>query len=229
MPRLHPSKARTSERGNAFFIILLGVVLFAAVSFTVARGMRSESTSNLTKRQSELAASDIIGYGQRLERAVAYLRRRGASESDISFVNDEVSGYAHSPAQNDNRKVFHLSGGGVSWKSPPQNSNDGSDWHFTGNTCIVDVGNGSTGCNSDSEANEDLIAVLPNISSTLCEMINKRLGVSSIPTDSGGGHSSTKFTGTFADGTIINLETAYSAICYQRAGSYHYYTVLLER
>ena len=229
MPKLSPRHERVSERGNAFFIILIGVVLFAALSFTIARGMRSEGTNNLTKRQADLAATDIIAYGQRLERGISQLRRKNISENDISFANTQVAGYAHATPQPDSSKLFHLSGGAVSWKSPPPKASDGSDWHFTGSTCIAGVGTGSTGCSSDTTSNEELLAILPNLTENVCNALNSRLGISSTPTDAGSGYSTTKFTGSYADGTEIIPGTSYGAACFKNGSAFHYYVVLLAR
>ena len=74
---MRPNNSRISERGNVFIFILLGLVLFAALSFTVARGFRSDTTSQMTDRQAELLATEIITYGQQMERTVNRLRRNG--------------------------------------------------------------------------------------------------------------------------------------------------------
>ena len=46
-----------SERGSMFFYIMLGVVLFATLAFTVSRGMRGSQTNAMSDRKDELAAS----------------------------------------------------------------------------------------------------------------------------------------------------------------------------
>lgn len=219
---------KKQEHGNVFLFVLLGVALFSALAFTISRGMRSTTTTNLSNRETELAAADIVSYAQKMERAVARLRRKSVSENDISFANDFVSGYAHTPAQADSNKVFHISGGTVTWQDPASGVNNGDDWHFTGATCIADIGTGATGCDGDTVSNEELIAVLPNLTQSLCSKINEKLGISGIPTDSGGGYSATKFTGSFADGTEIILGSSYNTACFSNSG-YHFYSVLLER
>lgn len=218
------------QSGNVFFIILIGIAMFAALAMVISRGMQGQSTHAMTDRDAELAAVDILSYTQRLERAVNFLRRHGISESDISFVNNEVSGYAHSPVQPDSNKIFHLSGGKASWQNPPGGANDGSDWIFTGGSCIADVGNGATGCDSDTADNEELIVVLPAVSMNVCTWIDKKLGISSIPADGGGGYSTTKFTGTYGDDTeIIPAGSSYETACVSYGGSYYFYSVLIAR
>jgi hypothetical protein len=221
---------KNTQSGNVLFIILLGIVLFAALAMLISRGMRSQGTTAMTARDAELAAVDILSYAQSLERAVNRLRRNGVSESDISFVNNEVSGYAHSPVQSNTNKIFHLSGGAIEWKSPPKDANDASDWLFTGGSCIADVGNGATGCDGDSTNNEELIVVLPNVANTVCQKINAKLGLSETIADSGGGYASTKYTGSFADDTeIIPAGGSYENACVTYSGARYFYAVLIAR
>ncbi len=119
---------RSSEKGNVFLIVLLGVVLFAGLSFMVSRGMQSETTSRLSNRETRLAAAEVIEYGSRIERAVNKLRRRGCSENDISFddnqgfskeADDDAFNYNNANAPGDfTCHVFHSSGGNVQARLP---------------------------------------------------------------------------------------------------------------
>ncbi|MCB9981246.1 MAG: hypothetical protein H6860_02470 [Rhodospirillales bacterium] len=224
------TSARSGEAGNVFVLILLGIVLFVALSLSISRGMRSDTTSNLSKQEAALAASDILAYAQKVERAVNRLRRKGVSENDISFDQAFVAGYNHTPAVADTNKVFNADGGAISWKSPPEGSNDGSEWFFTGETCIADLGTGATGCDTDSIANEELIAVLPNVVDIVCEEINKRLNISAIPADTGGGASTTKYQGSFSDDTEIILAGGpFNAACFSDGANNHFYSILIAR
>lgn len=225
------SANRKTESGNVFIFILLGVVLFAALSFTVARGMRGDTVSTMSEREAVLAASDILNYAQKLERAVNRIRSRGVSESDISFENTGVAGYTNANCTDNACRIFASSGGAASWKSPPSGANDGSDWVMTGQSCIEDLGTGAAGCGSDGNgSNEELLAILPNVATNLCTAINDRLGISGIPADGGGGVSSTKFTGSFADGTEVSLPGGpHDAACFSFGGNNYFYAVLLAR
>ncbi len=217
---------RQSEYGNVFLIILLGVALFGALAFVVARGMRSETATGISRRQAELAAVDILDYAQRLERAVNKLRSNGVSENDIDFTNSIVTGYSHTPTLTTKEAVFDKAGGGASWKSPHPDANDGTQWLFTGSTCVVDIGTGAAGCTGNGVRDEELLAVLPNLKQPVCEEINKRLGISSMP--SGGGYSMTKFTGTYSDNAAPPT-TALNAACFTAGGNFNFYYVLLAR
>ncbi|MFP4313580.1 MAG: hypothetical protein ACLFR0_04550 [Alphaproteobacteria bacterium] len=226
---------RRTEAGNVFLFILIGIVLFAAISFVMSRGFRSEGTSKISDRQAELAAADILSYIQRVERGISRVRRSNISENDISleFDGNFVNANCDAPADAafPDCQVFNARGGRVSVVPPPANANDGTDWHFTGHTCIADIGNGDGTCEGDSISNEELLMVLRNVDQNVCEALNERLGITGIPADTGGGFSATAFTGTFADNTEIILAGGpFRAACYDAGGNtYHFYKVLMER
>lgn len=229
-----PNKARHNERGNVFIFILMGVVLFAALSFTVARGMRGDTANSMSDKQANLAASEILGEAQKVERSVNRIRNKGVSENDISFENsaDYINTACDTGADPSfpRCQIYNPQGGGLSYKSPATKTTS-NEWHFTGATCIADIGTGTTGCNSDNDtSNEELLMVLTDINETVCTQINKRLNISGIPADSGGGASTTKFTGTFANNTEIILAGGpYPTACYSRAGQNDFYHVLIAR
>jgi len=224
MPR---NKKNTSEYGNVFVFVLLGIVLFAALSFTLSRGMRNETTGKLTGQKAVLAATDILDYSEKIARAVNRLRDKGLSENDISFDQSFVAGYA---AGTDETKIFSPSGGAVSWKSPQTDVNDGSEWVYTGANCITDSGTGGTGCDSDGSTTEELLAVLPNLTDTVCEELNKQLKITGILANTGSGISVTQFAGSFADGKEITLAGGpLSSACFSYGGNNFFYTVLIAR
>ncbi len=216
-----------SQSGNVFLFILLGIALFAALAFTISRSMQSTSVGKMSERQAKLAATDIINYAQTLERAVSKLRAKGISENNISFENSKVAGYDY--AQPAESQIFSDQGGTVQWKSPPPDANNGSEWHFSGDSCVADLGNGADDCNTDTLNNEELIATLPGIDKMVCEEINKGLNIPSIPADVGSGVSPTKFQGVFGEDKIIDVGAPYSAACVSVGGSYYFYQVLLAR
>lgn len=231
------SMRRNNESGNAFLIILLGVVLFGALAFTMSRSMRSTTTETLSARDADLAASDIMNYAQEVERAVSKLRGKGISENDLSFENTVVtSGYAHTPAVPVTSRIFHTSGANLSWRSPPPNANDGSEWHFTGSSCVINLGTGGAGCDSDGISNEELLAVLYYVNHAVCEQINKKLGIGAIPVNSAeDGPSETKFTGALQGDTPIDFGAARSTACIEGdkngddVPDYHFYHALIVR
>lgn len=229
MPHPH-TQDRTAERGNVFLFIMLGVVLFAALTFTVSKSFQNQSTTgNLSKKEATLAASDILSYAQSVERAVNRIRRKSVSESDISFSFESGSAYEHGTPQPTRNNVFNSAGGGATWKAPQAGANDGSLWFFTGETCIQDLGTGGSTCNTGGN-DEELIMVLPNVDILVCDAINERLGIGVTPTDTGGNYDTTPFTGSFGNGTKIVLAGGpYTAACYTDGTNSDFYYVLLQR
>lgn len=173
-----------NQRGNVFLIILLGIALFAALAFTISRGMRSDTTSRLSAREVELAASDILNYAKRVESAVERLRRKGVSENDISFANNSTtSDYTHTVPQPDNHKVFSASGGNLKyldptpWLDPDMQGYSSSatswgEWMFSGTNTLNEVG---TDCGTG--ACKELIIALHFVKKDICLRINEQLGI----------------------------------------------------
>jgi len=191
--------SRHAERGNVFMFILLGVVLFAALSFTVARGFRSDTTSSMSEREAELAASEILDYAQRMQRAVSRVLRNGVSENQISFENSQSPvTYPNSNCTNDQCLIFHPDGGGMKWQEPPEGASDFS-WNITANHKIP--GYGGTG-------HAGLVLHLPEIDERLCETLNRRLGhdFSSIPECSTNLPASRFINGVFNSGAFVNCD-----------------------
>ncbi|MCB1555701.1 MAG: hypothetical protein KDJ15_00120 [Alphaproteobacteria bacterium] len=228
----HNNRSADHERGNAFLLIMLGIALFAALIFTVSQGTQ-EGTGNMTRRQAEIAAADILDYAQRLERGAQHLQARRISENNISFENDFVAGYSNANCSISRCKIFDADGGAVAWKAPPVGANDGSDWVFTGANYVK--GLGAVADQTDAE----LLAILPNVTRTLCAMLNEKLGIDGIPQENADS-ATTKYQGSFAttpklieEGSGTALDGVRSA-CFEgdtspAAGTYHFYHVLLQR
>lgn len=222
-------KACGKEEGNAFFIVLLGVVLFAALMFTFSRSVR-QGGENISSKHAEIAATDIVSYAQRVERTVAQLLRRNVSESDISFENSFVAGYTNPDCSADDCKVF--SGiPGVIYQGPPAKANDGSDWVFTGANYVDGLGSGT------GTADAELLIMLPNLLQSVCAQVNEYLGIAGIPEEDGGS-SLTKYTGSFAaapdniaengGGTALERKRT-GCFRYSGDGTYRFYHVLIQR
>lgn len=241
-------KHARSHAGNAFFLILLGVVLFAAFSAAVLRTTSQSGSTN--PERDKLDASLIIKYGGVLRSAVNQMRALGISESDISFANATVTGYGtlgtNAPAE-----VFNSSGGGIAYEIPNSRWLDGvstaqtgyGEWVFTGADAIrFGVGTPLSGYCSAASCKE-LVAILPYIKKAICLEINKQLGIGgATPTiyQDVQAIQFTKFTGTFganSDSIGDSADNMKSQLqgCIEgggsgpAAGTYHYYQVLIAR
>ncbi|MGH1398547.1 MAG: hypothetical protein ACRBCT_04960 [Alphaproteobacteria bacterium] len=231
----HPSP----ESGNAFMFILIGIVLFAALAMTVSRGFHSTTTSNLSKREAELAASEIINYVQNIQRAVDRVRRKGCSENEISFENPANTTYTY--GTRDKCKVFSPTGGKINYRAPDLNYLDQSFsansifglWRFNGGIPVQNIGT----------AESELMIKLNHLNIDVCMKINDYFSIpnsgnvppiedNTAPIDGG------TFIGTFgapqADifGDEITEIAGKSTFCRQNttnAGNYQLNHVLLAR
>lgn len=239
VPKTTPkSQKRFSERGSVFFYILLGVVLFGTLAFTMSRGMRGQSTKALSDKRAELLISELLSYTQNIARTVDRLRREGCSEGDISFDNDTVTGYENSSAPTDfSCHVFKAEGGGAQWynvndKLLDQFYNAQStygDLTFTEFTAVDGLGS----------SEEEATVLLNFVTKDVCVGINKKLNIPNPsgdpPEDIGVFNYDTLFDGDFASGTPSPINapelTGKASGCVKRAGSaqYHFYHVLIER
>lgn len=219
---------RRSEQGNAFFLVMIGVVLFAGLMFTLSRGAR-QGGENITKKQAEIAATAVLDYAQRMERGVNNVMRTVTfSEQDISFTNKFQSGAGFdNPNCNSPRcEVFNPSGGSISYIPPTDTMNAGDAWLVSGDNTVPGIGTG---------AEADLLLILNKVRVSVCTEINDRLGISTLPTDSDGIETATFFTGTYTASDVLGgaANSGLSAACVQNTSpdpdEYVFYYVLRER
>ncbi len=199
-------KAR--QTGNALFLILIAVALFAALSYAVTQSGRGGGS--IDRELALLASSQTAEYGAQVGQAVVKLLLLGCAENEISFWNDSDGNgtedgsddYFNSSSPADRTcHVFDPAGGGVTPQTPSTQINDGSDWFFSGGVQVHDVGN----TNFDA-ASQDLTMLLFNIDPEVCQSFNDGLGLglSSVPIDGSNLTLSNFFTGTFALDENIN-------------------------
>ncbi len=219
------------QDGNILFIILIAIVLIGALSAAIQG--TGQHNANIDKETLILRLSETRSYASELERAISYIMQNGKSENDIRFSHPNANAdYGNLSADPDTTdQVFSRDGGAASYRVPPENINDGSAWEFYGNTALPDVGS--------SEA--ELIAVLPNVTSEFCNLVNQTIGFSSLPQDSAScinGGSAARFNDStqFISPPNTTIETSFSVKpamqgCIQCTSnnSLHFFHVLMAR
>lgn len=166
---LSQSHFAAAQRGSALFMILLAVGLFAALSFAISQ--QNDSVKGLSSEKIKLLASDVFDMGNKMVDVVAQIRLHGVKINQISFANANVAGYTNPSCTTDSCKVFAYDGGGRDWETPTPDISSGADWIYTGDVSIENIGT----------TEGDLIAILPNISLSVCTQINKMLGITGPP------------------------------------------------
>ena len=179
---------RNSENGNILILILVAVILFGALSYTVASMLRSGNAELIGEQQASILADDILNYARQVRQAVQAIRiSNGCEDEDISFENSTVSGYEHTPVADDACKVFHTDGGGLSYLEPNADFLDPSfsaeprygEWYIPTTGCVIGVGTGQSAANGDcsNAASEvELTLFLPYIKRVICDSINEKVG-----------------------------------------------------
>jgi hypothetical protein len=200
---------RQAERGGAIVFILIGIALFAALSYSVADMMRTGSPETVALERSKLYAAEIIDYSRAIKQTVQSLRIDGCGDTGISFTQEASDDYEHNPVVAESCKVFAQTGGGMNVQLPHEDINDRAPYIFTG---LHEIHNVGTTCGS--AACSDLVLVLTDIKQIVCEAINEQIGVTPAntapPTDTGAAVASlyTPFTGTYGAGVVLGDEAA---------------------
>ncbi len=166
---------KNNEYGSVLFFILIGVVLFAALSYTVAQMMRGGNAEVISEQKAELYAEEIIDYARQVRLAIQNMRiSNGCSDEEISFENDVVVGYEHTPAVRDACKVFHPDGGGMNWNSATSSFNTGSI-EYVGHTALKGIG--TDNCTDTSCSELYMFVRFSGIQNAkICEALNTKLG-----------------------------------------------------
>lgn len=238
MMRFFYHSRRQNQSGNMLIYILGGIFLLG-ILIVLLKGNAQEG-AGIDADKIAVSVQKMFGDAADLERGVNnILSSNQRSEADIRFAHpDSVVNYGLITDEPD-RQVFDPTGGGVEYKAPPANLNDGTQWQFYATTHIPDIGT-DTPANSRAE----LITVLPNVTRAACEKINislkqpVNLDNDTDPVANGCIYDSANpFTGTYLSGASTNTlssaeipKSPAKELCVRcNGGTYHYYRVLLER
>jgi hypothetical protein len=180
-----------NERGNALFLILIAVALFAALSYAVTQSGRGGG--NISKEQALISASQITQYPSSIRSAVTRMVITGTPVSTLDFL---VAGTGSTA-------VFHADGGGVISMAPPANIGTAVNWGFAdatvaANQYYID------GVGTDTNATgADVIAVLNGLSDAVCSQILKGLALDTTIRTNVGAVALTGYQWATAAGTNI--------------------------
>lgn len=171
-----------SQRGNALFLILIAVALFAALSYAVTQSTRSGVGQD---RETDLAESAaLVQYPVSIKTAVMRMVIGGIEESNLEFNSpSELSSCTSSSVC-----VFHPDGlGGATYQIPhpdqtvalvdTYNLGFGGFWTFSGHYEVENIASSV----ASSFAGNEITAFLVGIEQSMCETINERLGITAMP------------------------------------------------
>jgi hypothetical protein len=222
---------REGERGNALFLILIAVALFAALSYAITQSGRGSGTVN--KETNIVVSGQVVEEPAAVRTAITRMIITGTSATAITFTGSGAS------------DVFDPTAGGATDVAPPSGActtaADCAAWYYVGATS----GNGIFVQNIGTTASEGL-AVLGKVgsgmTSSVCTQIQKGLGFSSttpvvqataVVWQTAGAYSAAAGgSATTVSGTVASSELAGQAFaCFQNGtgGNYTYYHTLIEQ
>tara|TARA_B100000686_G_scaffold104630_1_gene111876 strand:- start:280 stop:1047 length:768 start_codon:yes stop_codon:yes gene_type:complete len=179
------------QSGNALFLILIAVALFAALSYAVTNSGRGGG--GIDREQAEILAAEMTQYTSLMKSGVDRLMLiNGCDDNEISFYTGTYPhhvGYyfPHASAAdiNNNCNLYHPDGGGMTPQLVPEgfqrldaftsNPHIFTMTYLPLRTYIPDIGRNYTS-SSDFEASE-LVVAAPMLSEEVCLAIDRGLGV----------------------------------------------------
>lgn len=244
----HNPASRSSEHGNIFFYIFLGIVLFAALGFAFSR--TTISTKSISDEKARLYATEIINFGNQVKDGVIKLKLRGCTENQFDFQNSiykrndnsTIDVANPSSPSDDSCDLFSAAGAGLTPYIPSAEAftkGDVTTGAWTpghGGFRVVQINNVGTDGASGTVSANDLMFGMPYVSSQVCSKINQILSVTAtnvapinISAPGTGGFYAGTFAGTqVMSGTAINGKLAF---CFSLGGAFggQYVQVLLAR
>jgi hypothetical protein len=214
-----------NQQGNALFLILIAVALFAALSYAVTQSGRGGGS--VQREQALIAASQMTQFPATVRTAVTRMILTGTGVSDLDFVATTGEAY----------EVFDAAGGGVIAQSAPSAAVTGSGvvWqyldaqHATDGWYILNVGSNT------HTSGREVIAYLNGVTQAACEQVNVGLGFSATPLEEGATAVNLGAAGGAGAGANAATFKAYPGepfACTRNgdgAGNYVYFHALVEQ
>jgi len=177
-----------SQRGNALVYVLVGIALFAALSFTLSRQTDTAEGSSIDEGKVELYASQLISYASQAKGAIDMMLFSGSDIADLDFTLPTESGFNTGSAIH---KVYHPQGGGLTPGRINERIQTGavadpvSGWYLGrfNNVDWTALGPGNTAGAGGAEAPyEEVMLIAYQINRKVCENINFKInGSTAIP------------------------------------------------
>lgn len=223
-------KNKPADTGNALFLILIAVALFAALSYAITQSGRGGGTIN--KEQAVISAAQITQFPASVRNVVTRMIITGTTADNLDFDTSATGEGA----------VFAPDGGGGVYLEPPANIGNaygGTTGATAGTWGFKDVSDATlgfyvmdVGTNTDVSG-RDVFAYLHDISLAVCQQINKGLSLNTDPStyataidySVGGGEGTATYTG----GGVIDGAAGEPFLCYMNDTVYDYYHTLIEQ
>lgn len=242
--------SRRASRGNALFLILIAVALFAALAYAVTQSGRGGS-GGVGREQATLHAARILQVATGARNAVTRMMLiNGCTDTQLSFHHASApyaATYVNAAAPADfSCHLYNSAGGAVvyepsskQWFDTGFTDSESSYYLYTTPGCIVGIG--TSGGGSCVSSGVELVFSLLFVRRDICVAINNMLGIvnpgGNPPDDNFSAiQNFSEFDGDYTF-TAVQLDTAvtngHPAACIGddtgAPGGYVFYMALLER
>lgn len=228
-----------SARGNALFLILIAVALFAALSYAVTQSGRG--SGSLTRENTALEIARIENFASQVQSAITRMKVIGnIPEYLISYEDTFSNSTANASCTTTDCKLFEQGGGGVpkgfSLGAAYQGAAAYAGKFWFRNVTLAGMGDDNT---------RDFFLLFPNASLALCMAFNTHVGVTNTSgappvDDHGGAAGEADYSGNISSQvTLADVPrygesggspiTGKAAFCVNDSGAYHIYMLLIAR
>jgi len=174
------------EAGNALFLILIAVALFAALSYAVTQSGRG--SGGVDRETGTINGSQITDFPASVRTAVTRMILTGTTATTVDFRGAPT--YAATPAASTSVFDSATGGGGATWVTgPPSSAVDataasatyaGPAWRYKSIPADA-AGHFILGVGTDGTSGMDAFAFV-GLTAATCQAINKGLGLTAVPT-----------------------------------------------
>ena len=154
------------QGGNALFLILIAVVLFAALTYAITQSNRGSGNSS-AREGNAVGASSVTQFPAAVRTGVTRILMRGFAVNEVLYSRPvDTAAYATTPQQ----QVFHPDGGGVTFTPPDDQavtSSAAATWVINSNAGTTVEGVGT--------AAADHVMFLTDVKGGVCQQIMNQL------------------------------------------------------
>ena len=164
-----------NQSGNALLYVLVAIVLFAGLSFSMMKMNDGGDTSELDVSKVVFNTNEVLVYTSQVIKIIQQMSISGTHIENIDFVEKNEVGYDISPHYN---KIYHIAGGGLIKKKLPE--------YLKEEVTLIPAAGWYLGRFNNVEwtptAQNDILLVAYQIKRELCESLNKKItGDKAIP------------------------------------------------
>lgn len=175
----------TRVRGNVLFIILLGIILFAALGYAVTHSMQGGGGNAVTEKHS-LTAARMLGQAATIENHINRMLLDGIPKEQLEFRANPVvyPNTANSNCASDKCRVFTINGGKLVAEYFPREALDPNYKAFDTQAAHINTATGQikpwfliTSVKDIGTTAPDIVLSVDYLSPEVCEEINVQEGV----------------------------------------------------